>query len=104
MGILDELGKKILSRWLKLQLFFSWGTSVFLILFADFFLCTVGSDDIGVFHLPHKTCLNVVDVDPAELVALGQLLGGQAHGLGLPGQFIDACDGIIEAHVISPYT
>lgn len=63
-----------------------------------FFLGTVGIDDIGVLQLAGKICFYIVNVNTAQLVPLCQLLGGQALGFCLGGQFVDSCDYFIDAH------
>ena len=67
------------------------------------YLGAVGLDDVGILQLAHQISLDRVNVDPSELVTLGQLLGGQTLGLVLGGQGVDSCDYFVHIHSLTSY-
>ena len=66
--------------------------AVFSILFAKLVLGAIGVHNIGVFQMPYKTGLHGVNIDPAKLVTLRHLLGGQPFYFCFLGQNVDSGD------------
>ena len=70
-----------------------------LLLFLQLLLSAVGAEDIGIVQMSGQTCLDGVDVDPAQIIPLGKLLSGQGLSLCLFCQLVDPGDHLIHVHM-----
>ena len=68
------------------------------LVFFQFPLCAIGTDDIGVVQLTGQAGLHIVNVNSAQTVPFCQFFLVQTFGLGLGCQFVDSCNHCIYIH------
>ena len=75
-----------------------------ILVLTNLFLAAIRIHDRGVFQMTHQAGLHGIDIDPAQLVTLGQLLFGQLPGLLNGSQLVDSGDHSIHIHNSLPHT